>query len=51
RELRIGPSLLDIAFWREGDRSRWDVRRVVSSPHTPLAAAIQVLQDPEYPGA
>jgi hypothetical protein len=27
--LKVGSSAVDICFWREGDRSRWDVLALI----------------------
>jgi hypothetical protein len=30
RQMRVGPSVIDLRFWREGKRSRWEIRDIMT---------------------
>lgn len=49
QQLDVGPCTFDIHFWREGNRSRWEVVRSSAEPDTPAERLITVLEDPECP--
>jgi glycogen debranching enzyme len=46
-QLRVGPTRLDLRFWREGDRSRWEVLWLAADTARGPQDAITVLDDPE----
>ncbi|MDQ2902688.1 MAG: amylo-alpha-1,6-glucosidase [Chloroflexota bacterium] len=43
QQLRVGPCLIDLHFWREGDHSRWETRRIKGDHGTPQDKMIQVM--------
>jgi glycogen debranching enzyme len=45
QHMRVGPCLLTIRFWREGNTSRWEVRSVEADQSTAREDMIQVLDD------
>lgn len=45
--IRVGPCTITIRFWREGDRSRWEVAEVSPDKGVAKEDLIQVLDDPE----
>jgi hypothetical protein len=45
--MRVGPSVLDIRFWREGKRSCWEVRGIMTDKGVAQENAIQVMDDPK----
>jgi glycogen debranching enzyme len=47
RQMRVGPSVLDLRFWREGKRSCWEVRGIMTDKGVAQENAIQVIDDPE----
>ncbi len=46
QHMRVGPSVIDLRFWREGKRSRWEVRDIITDKGVAQDDAIQVLDDP-----
>ena len=47
RHLRVGACSLDLQFWREGDRSRWEVTNLAMHGDVLPGERITVLDDPE----
>jgi glycogen debranching enzyme len=47
QQMRVGPCVLDIRFWREEQRSRWEVRNIKVDKGVAQEDAIQVMDDPE----
>jgi glycogen debranching enzyme len=47
QQLRVGPCLINLHFWREGDRSCWEVRTIQADPNTPHSKIIQVMHEPD----
>jgi glycogen debranching enzyme len=47
QRLRVGPCTITLRFWREGNRSRWEVREVARDHGVKEEDAIQVLDDPD----
>ena len=47
QHLRVGPCSISLRFWREGDRSRWEVREIQAEKGTAQEARIQVMDEPE----
>jgi glycogen debranching enzyme len=47
QQMRVGPSVLDIRFWREEKHSRWEVRNIKTDKGIAQEDAIQVMDDPE----
>jgi glycogen debranching enzyme len=47
RKLDIGPCEVGLRFWREGDRSCWELLNIASLDGTPHPGAIQVMDEPE----
>ncbi len=45
QQLRVGPCLIDLRFWREGDRSRWEVQSVQADSGTSQDEMIQVMHE------
>ncbi len=45
--LRVGPCSISLRFWREGDRSRWEVREIQAEKGTAQEDRIQVMDEPE----
>jgi glycogen debranching enzyme len=50
QHLTVGPCTLDLRFWQEGTRSRWEVLNMTTEPDTPPERVIQVDVDPECAG-
>jgi glycogen debranching enzyme len=46
QRLRIGPCLLTLRFWREGDHSRWEVLARAAEPGMKEEEMIQVMDEP-----
>ena len=46
RYLRVGPCTFTLHFWREGDRSRWEVVNMTLDPWVAAEDAIQVMDEP-----
>jgi hypothetical protein len=46
QNLRVGPCSFTLHFWREGDRSRWEVVEMMLNPGVPHEEAIQVVDEP-----
>ena len=44
--LRIGPCSITLRFWREGDRSRWEVQEIQADQGTTQQDNIQVVDEP-----
>ncbi|HZR38687.1 MAG TPA: glycogen debranching N-terminal domain-containing protein [Ktedonobacteraceae bacterium] len=47
QHLRVGPCSITLRFWREGERSRWEVRDLQAEQGTAQQDQIQVMDDPE----
>jgi glycogen debranching enzyme len=47
RQMRVGPSVIDLRFWQEGKRSRWEIRDIKTDKGVAQEDAIQVMDDPE----
>ena len=45
RHLRVGPCTFTIHFWREGDRSRWEVMHMSLASGVAQEDAIQVIDE------
>jgi hypothetical protein len=48
RHLQIGPCLLALRFWREGNHSRWEVLEMTAEPGVKEEEMIQVVDEPEH---
>ncbi len=46
-QMRVGPCVLSLRFWREGNTSRWEVRDMQADKGTAQEDYIQVVDDPE----
>jgi hypothetical protein len=46
QHLTVGPCTLDLHFWQEGTRARWEVLNMTTRPDTPPERVIQVEVDP-----
>ncbi len=46
QHLRVGPCSLSLRFWREGNRSRWEVREMQADKETAQQDMIQVMDEP-----
>jgi glycogen debranching enzyme len=46
QHLTVGPCTLDLHFWQEGTRARWEVLNMTTQPDTPPERVIQVEVDP-----
>ena len=46
QHLRVGPCFFTLHFWREGDRSRWEVVDMMLNPGVPYEEAIEVVDEP-----
>ena len=46
QHMRVGPSVIDLRFWHEGKRSRWQVRDINTDQGVTQEDAIQVMDDP-----
>jgi hypothetical protein len=46
QHLRVGPCFFTLHFWREGDRSRWEVVDMTLNPGVPYEEAIEVVDEP-----
>lgn len=46
QHLRVGPCLLSLRCWREGEVSRWEVREITSEHHLAQKDMIQVMDEP-----
>lgn len=47
QQLRVGPCLFTLHFWREGGRSRWEVHTMTLDQGVAQDDSIQVLDDPD----
>ena len=47
QHLRVGPCSLTLRFWREGNRSRWEVCEMQVDKGTAQEDRIQVMNEPE----
>ena len=47
QHLSVGPCSISLRFWREGDRSRWEVREIQVEKGTAQEDRIQVMDEPE----
>ncbi|HEX6478327.1 MAG TPA: glycogen debranching N-terminal domain-containing protein [Ktedonobacteraceae bacterium] len=47
QNLRVGPCSFTLRFWREGDRSRWEVVDMMLNPGIPHEEAIEAVDEPE----
>jgi glycogen debranching enzyme len=47
QHLRVGPCSISLRFWREGDRSRWEVREIQAEKGTAQEDRIEVMDEPE----
>jgi hypothetical protein len=45
RNLRVGPCLFTLHFWREGDRSRWEVVNMAVDSGVAQEDVIQVMEE------
>ena len=46
QHLRVGPCTIGLKFWREGDKSRWEVRQMQADEGTGQGDMIQVMDEP-----
>jgi cellobiose phosphorylase len=45
QRLEVGRCRIDLRFWREGDRSRWEVSKLTADEGTAQGDMIQVLDE------
>lgn len=50
QRLQVGQCLIDLRFWREGEKSRWEVSGMKASEGTPQEQMIQVVDELDSEG-